>query len=107
MMLAMGEHLVEDMANFFRFPGDSSPGVERFEFDQARERLAAAGYRLTPVDAAWRAFSARRAHYASRLNALALNWITPPTQWIGDRALPGHHEEPEDDMDQLVAPTDR
>src|SRR5438445_3821551 len=86
MMFAMGRHLVEDLARFFRIRGDHDVGVERYEFDQARERLSAAGWRLVAPEASWLAFSRLRVQYASQLNSMAKWFAAPPTQWIGDRS---------------------
>src|SRR2546421_8387792 len=86
MTFAMGTHLVEDLARFFRIERDHDPGVERYEFDQARERLAAAGWSLLGPEESWMAFSRLRAQYAVALNNMAKWWAAPPTQWIGDRS---------------------
>ncbi len=86
MMFAMGTHLVEDLARFFRIESDHDPGGERYEFDQARERLAAAGWSLLGLEESWVAFSRLRAQYAVALNNMAKWWAAPPTQWIGDRS---------------------
>ena len=86
MMFAMGTHLVEDLGRFFRMPGDHDVGVERYEFDQARERLAAAGWELRPAEDSWKGFSRLRAQYSTQLNNMAKWWAIPPTQWIGDRS---------------------
>lgn len=90
MLWAAGNHLVEDMALLFRLPHDDELGVERSEFDDARARLAAAGYHLAEAEASWRAFGKVRASYASSLNALARHWSAPPALWIGDRSLLPH-----------------
>ena len=104
MMFAMGEHLVEDIGNFFHFDVSTEPGVERFEFDQARQRLAAAGFHLTEAGAAWRGFASRRGHYARRLNEFAAFWMSPPAQWIGDRSMLPHHDAAfDDDAEEAVA----
>jgi hypothetical protein len=95
LMAAMGEHLVEDVSNSFGFQNEPGAGIARLEFEEARQRLAAAGYRLADPDPAWRAFGLRRSHYAARLNLLAELWVSPPSQWIGDRAPIGHHAEDE------------
>lgn len=87
MMFAMGTHLVEDLGRFFRMPGDHEVGVERYEFDQARERLASAGWELRPAEDSWKGFSRLRVQYASQLNNMAKWWAIPPTQWIGDRSF--------------------
>jgi len=98
MMFAMGRHLVEDLARFFRIESDHDPGVERYEFDEARERLAAAGWSLLGPEESWVAFSRLRAQYAVALNNMAKWWAAPPTQWIGDRSYVRltalRHEEP-------------
>jgi hypothetical protein len=91
----IGAHLVEDVGRFFRFitdgPIDAGPMIERGEFDAARERLEAAGYALVAdAEAAWRDFSTRRAEYAGALNAIALYFSVPPSQWIGDRGYVRH-----------------
>lgn len=91
----IGAHLVEDIGRFFRFVGDGGPPadvmVERAEFDDARERLHAAGYVLVPdADASWNEFAALRAQYATTLNALARYLDVPPAQWIGDRSYVLH-----------------
>ena len=85
-MYAMGTHLVEDLGRFFNIESDHDVGVERYEFDQAREQLAAAGWTLRPADESWVAFSRLRIQYAVALNNMAKRWAAPPTQWIGDRS---------------------
>jgi len=86
-MHGIGVHLVEDVARFFRDATPGTPGVERAEFDDARRRLASAGYTLTPdADASWEAFVRRRSAYSARLNTLAGFLAVPPAQWIGDRS---------------------
>src|SRR5256885_4244170 len=99
MMFAMGTHLVEDLSRFFRIARDHDPGVERYEFDQARERLAAAGWALLGAEESGVAFSRLRTQYAVQLNNMAKWWAAPPTQWIGDRSyvrfpLQRHQEQP-------------
>ncbi len=94
MLWAAGNHLVEDVARLFRLPHNGDVGVERSEFEDARGRLAAAGYRLADADASWDAFSRTRSSYASALNALARQWAVPPALWVGDRSpLPRKHAE--------------
>ena len=90
MLCAAGNHLVEDVANFFRLPHDHEVGVERAEFEQARASLAAVGYAMKDAEASWRAFAAARSSYAGSLNALARNWATPPALWINDRSYLPH-----------------
>ncbi len=87
MLHMIGIHLVEDLSNFFSFRGDDGAAVERDEFDDARRRLAIAGYRLTDEEASWQSFVRLRSFYADRLNRMADYWVSPPTQWIGDRSI--------------------
>jgi hypothetical protein len=86
MMYAMGRHAVEDLARFFAIPRDHQPGVERYEFDEARQRLAKFGYTLVPPEDSWAAFARLRSEYAGPLNDMAKWFAAPPTQWIGDRS---------------------
>jgi hypothetical protein len=87
MMVGMGAHLVEDISNQFKLPHNGDIGVEREEFEDARQRLAAAGFPLKDdADHAWEKFTMMRGNYASRLNAMAHAWATPPALWIGDRS---------------------
>jgi len=91
----IGVHLVEDIGRFFRFSAPDRPSdgpmIERAEFDDARERLRAAGYTLIPDAAAsWADFAHLRSDYAGPLNALARYLDVPPAQWIGDRSYVLH-----------------
>ena len=86
MMYSMGRHLVEDLSRYFRLGDGSEVGVEPEEFDQARDRLAAAGFQLRPREQAWKKFTELRSAYADPLNTMAKFWAAPPAQWIGDRS---------------------
>jgi hypothetical protein len=90
LMYQVGHHLVEDLSLYFKLPMDDEVGVERAEFDQACERLAAAGYLLRAPDSAWESFSRVRSEYALPLNSLATYFDIPPSQWVGDRTLIQH-----------------
>jgi hypothetical protein len=87
MMYQMGNHLVEDVGNFFGFPKGQDVGVEPYEFEKARRALEHSGYRLKPPEQAWDEFSRLRASYADRLNMIAKFYVAPPAQWIGDRSF--------------------
>lgn len=88
----MGRHCVADLANYFGFDEDRVPGVERAEFDVARERLIAAGLHVRDGDDAWEKFVALRTTYASPLNEMARYFRIPPALWVGDRSmLPPRH----------------
>jgi len=82
----MARHLVRDLTNYFRFDQGDHAGVERYEFDAARERLREAGLSVREADDAWEKFSALRGTYAASLNEIAGFFRIPPAQWIGDRS---------------------
>ncbi|MFY9614812.1 MAG: hypothetical protein WAT58_05380 [Candidatus Dormiibacterota bacterium] len=86
MMHAMGTHLVEDLSYRFGLENDGSVMVERQEFEDARRRLMAVGLPIHDDESGWESFSRMRSQYASRLNAMAQLWASPPAQWIGDRS---------------------
>ncbi len=84
LMTRVGSHLVEDVSNYFRLPGDGAT-VDRMAFDHAHGRLAAAGYDVEDAERAWHAFVRVRGTYAGRLEALARFWATPAPIWLGER----------------------
>lgn len=89
---SVGSHLTHDLAKYFALLGDEDVLVDRAEFVQARQRLAAAGYSLADEEHSWKAFRRLRAEYASDLNNMARYWLITPAQWIGDRSpLSGKH----------------
>jgi len=97
MLYSIGQHLVDDLSRYFGRPVNREAGragrgvaIEREEFDQARDRLAAAGYKLLPPEQSWARFSSVRSTYADSLNAMARFWAAPPAQWIGDRSYVRH-----------------
>jgi Ion channel len=92
----MGTHLVEDIFNL-GFHHGAPTSLDRSAFDSACERLAEAGYRLVPSDAAWPAFEAARATYSDRLEGMAAYWATPATQWLGDPVTLRQPLHPQDD----------
>lgn len=95
LMFKVGNHLVEDLAWYFRFKNDGVPIVERAEFDDARERLIAAGFHCREGDLAWSEFASLRSMYASPLNQLAGRLSILPAKWIGDRSyLPHTQRDP-------------
>lgn len=83
---SVGAHCLEDLVAYFDLPTEPEVGVERAEFDEARQRLERAGFMLEDADTSWDHFVRLRQEYAGRVNALALYWATPPAQWIGDRS---------------------
>lgn len=90
MIQRVGGHFVEDLANLFGWRRTDNPLVARSEFDEARERLARAGWKLRDAENSWRSFVEMRSEYATRLNEMALYWVTPPALWIGDRGAMRH-----------------
>ena len=92
LMFKVGNHLVEDLAWYFRFKNAAVPIVERQEFDDARQRLISAGYNCHDADAAWTEFAALRSMYASVINQLAGRLAILPAKWIGDRSYIPHVE---------------
>jgi hypothetical protein len=83
---SVGGHCLEDLVAYFGLSSEPEVGVERSEFDEARRRLASAGFVLEDADQSWDSFVRLRREYAGRVNALARYWATPPAQWIGDRS---------------------
>jgi Ion channel len=97
LMYRVGNHLVEDLSWYFRrwTPRDDTPVIERFEFDQAWERLKKAGYSCKPADEAWTTFAKFRSSYASPINGLARALVIIPAEWIGDRSYLPHRDSPQ------------
>src|SRR6266852_2680824 len=94
LMYRVGNHLVEDLSWYFRRwagPADT-PVIERFEFDEAWQRLKKAGYQCNSPDDAWTKFAKFRSNYASPINGLARALSIIPAQWIGDRSYLPHRE---------------
>lgn len=103
LMYRLGCHALIDLSHWFRFrlpdlPEEASDaelaraaGVAQSDFLAARERLAAAGYHLSDMDTAWRAFIMHRAVYAAALKTLARRFATPPSQWTGGAPTDLHH----------------
>jgi hypothetical protein len=94
LMYRVGNHLVEDLSWYFRrWAGAAdTPVIERFEFDEAWERLKKAGYQCNSPDDAWAKFAQLRSNYASPINGLARALSILPAQWIGDRSYLPHRE---------------
>lgn len=93
LLLKVGQHLTDDFAAFFRLGRSGPAGLERFEFDEARSRMTAAGYRLDGDEGtAWLALCDLRRRYAPPINQMAKYLVLPPAQWLGDRSyLPHAH----------------
>ncbi|HEX3369945.1 MAG TPA: potassium channel family protein [Candidatus Cybelea sp.] len=90
----VGRHATRDLAHYFRIADfEQNAGIERGEFDQACDRLAAAGFTVADRNEAWVRFGELRSAYASQLNELARFFMIPPIAWIGDRSkiTPSQH----------------
>jgi hypothetical protein len=94
LMMKVGGHLVEDMAYRRNDHGDGLPWVERDDFDEARRRLRAVGYRVREGDGPWEEFTRLRSGYASPLIRLARVLAVSPAPWIGDRSYLPHAGRP-------------
>jgi hypothetical protein len=82
------------IADFFRIPYDAEPrpddpiAIERDEFEEACERLAAQGIPLKDDrDQAWRDFAGWRVNYDRVLIALAGLTMAPYAPWSSDRSI--------------------
>jgi hypothetical protein len=91
LLIELGTHATHDFADFFNMPLKGGAGVERREYDDARARLAAAGYALRDTEPAWKEFCEIRRRYSEPLNGIARYWAIPPAQWIGDRSSLRHN----------------
>ncbi len=83
---SVGSHLTNDLAKYFGLLAAPEVLVERTEFQEARARLTAAGYRLNDEEQAWQTFCRLRSEYAGSLNNMARYWAITPAQWVGDRS---------------------
>jgi ion channel len=90
LMFTVGNHLVEDLAWYFNYTSTKEPLVSHDEFHQAVTRLKKAGYRVKPLDEAWKSFIHHRGKYASPLSWMADRLAIPPAEWIGDRIYAPH-----------------
>lgn len=83
----VGRHLTHDFVHYFGLAPREGVGIERYEFDRARSRLADLGFKLRDAEESWNEFCELRVAYAGSLSAMAAFWQIPPLQWIGDRSL--------------------
>jgi hypothetical protein len=90
LMSKIGNHLVEDTVWYFRIPPGDDIGVERAEFEEARQRLREAGYRCRDLEPAWEEFGDLRRRYASTLNHMVRWLAVMPAPWMGDRSYLPH-----------------
>jgi hypothetical protein len=90
LMFTVGNHLVEDLAWYFRYTSSKEPLVDHEEFHQAVLRLKKAGYKVKPLDESWTKFQHLRGKYASQLVQMAHRLAIAPAEWIGDRTYAPH-----------------
>ena len=95
LMIRAGSLCLRRIADYFGIPYDPDPQatdpitVARDEFDEAYDRLAAAGVKLKPDrDQAWRDFSGWRVNYDVPLVNLAGLVMAPYAPWSSDRSAP-------------------
>ena len=91
-MIRAGYLCLRHLAEFFNIPVDHDPGpddpisIGREEFDEAADRLGAAGVPLRPDrDRCWRDFAGWRVNYDAALVALARLSMAPRAPWSSDR----------------------
>ncbi len=90
MCLRIGRHAVHDLADFFgtNRRTRAASGIARKDFEDACDRLAAAGYALRDRDTAWPVFARIRGEYAAYLDAMAHFFQIPPVAWLGGSWMP-------------------
>ncbi len=100
-MIRAGYLCLRHLAEFFKIPVDHDPqpddpiSVSRDEFDEALERLSAAGVPLKPDrDQSWRDFAGWRVNYDAALVALARLSMAPMAPWSSDRYEDVHFVPP-------------
>ncbi|HYX43706.1 MAG TPA: hypothetical protein VE760_01600 [Acidimicrobiales bacterium] len=94
LMVRAGYLSLRRIADYFGVPYDPSPRrddpitVARDEYDEAHDRLVAAGVRLKPDrDQAWRDFAGWRVNYDTVLVSLASLVMAPYAPWSSDRSV--------------------
>lgn len=95
LLIRSGYVSLRRLAAYFGLEFDPDPrpddpiSITRAEFDEACERMAAAGVRLrADRDQAWRDFAGWRVNYDAVLVGLAGYTMAPPAPWSADRATP-------------------
>ena len=92
LMYGTGVHAVEDLFYYFRLTGRETV-IQRDEFEDVLGDMKDDGFAVRPLDDAFARFTAKRAKYAPRLDALAVLLAATPTLWIGDRSFLGARTE--------------
>jgi hypothetical protein len=84
---------LRSIAAIYNLPFDPDPAptdpisIDRSEFDEVWDRMAAAGLPLRERDRAWRDFAGWRVNYDEALVRLANLAEAPPAPWSSDRGL--------------------
>ena len=88
LLYGTGVHAVEDLFYYFRL-SERETVIQRDEFEDVLDDMKDDGFAIRPLDEAFARFTAKRAKYAPRLDALAVLLAAPPGLWIGDRSFLG------------------
>jgi hypothetical protein len=88
LLYGTGVHAVEDLFFYFRLT-EREAAIQRDEFEDVLQDMKDDGFSVRPVDEAFASFTAKRATYAPRLDAIAVLLVAPPALWIGDRSFLG------------------
>ncbi len=88
LMYGTGVHAVEDLFYYFRL-AEREAVIGRDEFDVILGEMRTDGFSVRAPDDAFARFTAKRAAYAPRLDAIVVMLAAPPGQWIGDRSFLG------------------
>jgi hypothetical protein len=88
LLYGTGVHAVEDLFYNFRLQ-ERATVIGRDEFEDVLRDMKEDGFSVRTVDDAFARFTAKRASYAPRLDAIAVMLAAPPGQWIGDRSFLG------------------
>jgi hypothetical protein len=88
LLYGTGVHAVEDLFHYYRLT-EREAAIRRDEFDDVLQDMKDDGFAIRSADDAFARFTAKRAAYAPRLDALAVLLAAPPGLWIGDRSYLG------------------
>ena len=92
LLYGTGVHAVEDLFYYFRLT-ERETVIQRDEFEDVLGVMKDDGFAVRPLDDAFARFTQKRAKYAPRLDALAVQLAATPTLWIGDRSFLGARTE--------------
>src|SRR5438067_210209 len=88
LLYGTGVHAVEDLFHYLRLE-EREAVISMEEFRNVLESMQEDGYATRPLEEAYERFTALRARYAPRLDAMSTLLATPPGLWIGDRSYLG------------------